>query len=315
MPRDSATFASDTGCAYVLPAANDGSINIDNNTTTKYIDSERLGFLIRNAPFYWIYLILRTFSNIAFGIIIPFFQQEFQASLGTCNNYETFTELYGSNGEIDKYAHNCYTCHMICLFYNSGLERVICMLSWEQLIKDCSDCNRCNLGRTRSNIVIERGSRNAPLMFVGEGPGEQEDLQGKPFVGPAGKLLDLLLDALMFKKDEYYIANIVKCRPPGNRVPLDEEAEKCLPFLRNQVLLVKPQIIVCLGSTAMKYIIDRDARITKIRGQWIERKGFWIMPTFHPAALLRDESKKVLMWEDIKKVKNKLESLCQNRKI
>ncbi len=189
------------------------------------------------------------------------------------------------------------------------------MLSWEQLIKDCSDCNRCNLGRTRSNIVIERGSRNAPLMFVGEGPGEQEDLQGKPFVGPAGKLLDLLLDALMFKKDEYYIANIVKCRPPGNRVPLDEEAEKCLPFLRNQVLLVKPQIIVCLGSTAMKYIIDRDARITKIRGQWIERKGFWIMPTFHPAALLRDESKKVLMWEDIKKVKNKLESLCQNRKI
>jgi len=149
--------------------------------------------------------------------------------------------------------------------------------------------------------------------MIGEGPGEQEDLQGLPFVGPAGKLLDLLLKAQMIKEDQYYIANIVKCRPPGNRVPTDEEAEKCLPFLRNQVYLVKPKIIVCLGATAMKYVVDKNARITQIRGQWIERKGYWIMPTFHPAALLRDESKKVLMWEDIKKVKQRMDYLCQNQ--
>lgn len=183
------------------------------------------------------------------------------------------------------------------------------MLDWEELTRQCSGCKNCNLGDNRTNIVIGRGNRNAPLMFIGEGPGEQEDLQGLPFVGPAGKLLDLLLDALMIGSDDYYIANIVKCRPPKNRVPLDEEAEKCLPYLRNQVALIKPKIIVCLGATAMKYIIDKEARITQIRGQWIERKGYWIMPTFHPAALLRDDSKKVLMWEDFKKVKEKLEEV------
>ncbi|MDP4180888.1 MAG: uracil-DNA glycosylase [Bacillota bacterium] len=187
------------------------------------------------------------------------------------------------------------------------------MLEWEELIKECSGCQKCSLGRTRKNIVIGRGNVNAPILFVGEGPGEQEDNQGKPFVGPAGKLLDLLLNALLFREADYYIANIVKCRPPGNRVPLDEEAEKCLPFLRNQVYLMRPQIIVCLGSTAMKYIVDKDAKITQIRGNWIERKGYWIMPTFHPAALLRDDSKKIQMWQDLKKVKQRLEELCQNK--
>lgn len=183
------------------------------------------------------------------------------------------------------------------------------MSDWEELINECINCKRCNLGKTRTNVVIGRGSLNAPMMLVGEGPGEQEDKQGKPFVGPAGKLLDLLLEALMIKEEDYYIANIVKCRPPGNRVPLDEEAEQCLPYLRKQVSLVRPRIIVCLGATAMKYIIDRKAKITQIRGQWIERKGYWFMPTFHPAALLRDESKKALMWEDFKKVKQKLDEI------
>ncbi|GAE89641.1 uracil-DNA glycosylase [Acetivibrio straminisolvens] len=187
------------------------------------------------------------------------------------------------------------------------------MYNWDELIKACSNCNKCRLGKTRTNIVIGRGNVNAPLMLVGEGPGEQEDLQGLPFVGPAGKLLDLLLKAMRIKEDMYYIANIVKCRPPGNRVPTDEEAEMCLPYLRNQLVLVKPRIIVCLGATAMKYIIDRNAKITQIRGQWIERKGYWIIATFHPAALLRDESKKVLMWEDFKKVKQRLDSICQNQ--
>lgn len=187
------------------------------------------------------------------------------------------------------------------------------MMSWETLSNDCKNCIKCALGNKRTNIVIGRGNINAPLMLVGEGPGEQEDKQGLPFVGPAGKLLDLLLDALLIEKDKYYIANIVKCRPPGNRAPLDEEAEKCLPYLRNQVLLVKPKILVCLGATAMKYIIDRNAKITQIRGNWIERKGYSIMPTFHPAALLRDESKKILMWEDFKKVKQRLDEICQSQ--
>lgn len=187
--------------------------------------------------------------------------------------------------------------------------------NWEDLIRECTNCYKCPLGNTRTNIVIGRGNPKATLMFVGEGPGEQEDLQGKPFVGPAGQLLDLLLEALMFDADDYYIANIVKCRPPGNRVPTDEEANKCLDYLRNQVYLIKPQIIVCLGATAMKYIVDKNARITQIRGQWIERKmekkECWIMPTFHPAALLRDESKKLLMWDDLKKVKLKFDEITK----
>lgn len=184
------------------------------------------------------------------------------------------------------------------------------MLEWDELISKCNECDKCELSKGRKNVVFGRGNKNATCMIIGEGPGEQEDLQGKPFVGPAGKLLDILLNAFMISEDKYYIANIVKCRPPGNRVPIDEEAEKCLPFLRNQVQLLKPKIIVCLGATAMKYIIDRDAKITQIRGHWIERKGFLIMPTFHPAALLRDDSKKVLMWEDFKKVKIRLDEIC-----
>jgi len=183
------------------------------------------------------------------------------------------------------------------------------MLGWEELIQECSNCRRCGLAAYRTNIVIGRGNRNAPMMLVGEGPGEQEDMQGLPFVGPAGKLLDLLLKAMMINENSYYIANIVKCRPPKNRVPYDEEAEQCLDFLRNQVALIKPKIIVCLGATAARYIISKDVSISKIRGQWIEKKKCWIMPTFHPAALLRDDSKKPLMWEDFKKVKQKLLSI------
>lgn len=183
------------------------------------------------------------------------------------------------------------------------------MLGWKELENECTACMKCDLGRTRTNIVIERGSRTAPLMLIGEGPGEQEDRQGKPFVGAAGQLLDLLLSALMFDEKEYYICNVVKCRPPGNRAPTDDEALNCLPWLRNQTALIRPLIIVCMGSTAMKYIIDKNAKISQIRGQWIERKGFWIMPTFHPAALLRDASKKPQMFEDMKKVRLKLDEI------
>ena len=183
------------------------------------------------------------------------------------------------------------------------------MLNWDQLNSTCANCRNCDLAGTRTNIVIGRGNPSAPIMFIGEGPGEQEDMQGLPFVGPAGQLLDTLLEALQFKPDEYYIANVVKCRPPNNRVPNEDEAEKCLPYLRNQVSLIRPRIIVCLGSTAAKYVVARDIKITQIRGQWIERKKFWIMPTFHPAALLRDQSKKELLFNDIKEVKKKINQL------
>jgi len=160
--------------------------------------------------------------------------------------------------------------------------------------------------------VVGRGNIHAPVLLVGEGPGRQEDLEGLPFVGAAGKLLDLLLESLMFREEDYYIANIVKCRPPGNRAPFDEEAQKCLKFLRDQFRLIEPKIIVCLGATAAKYIVDKDIKISEARGQWVEKKGYWIMPTFHPAALLRDPSKKGPMFMDFKKVKQKLDVLKGN---
>ena len=185
------------------------------------------------------------------------------------------------------------------------------MYEWDELINECEKCKKCNLSSTRKNVVIGRGNINAPIMLVGEGPGEQEDLKGLPFVGAAGELLDLLLDALEISDKEYYIANIVKCRPPANRIPTDEEASACLSFLRNQVYLIKPKIIVCMGSTAFRHIGDKNAKISQVRGEWIERKGYWIMPTFHPAALLRDEEKKILVWEDFKKVKKRLGEVCQ----
>ncbi|MDD4494392.1 MAG: uracil-DNA glycosylase [Eubacteriales bacterium] len=180
------------------------------------------------------------------------------------------------------------------------------MQTWEELLESCSSCTQCELAKKRKNVVIGRGNKDAPVMLIGEGPGEQEDIIGEPFVGAAGKLLDLLLDALMFDPKDYYIANIVKCRPPDNRVPTDEEADKCLQYLRMQMKLVRPRIIVCLGATAAKYIVDRNAKISNIRGKWLENKGFYIMPTFHPAALLRDASKKALMFKDMKMVRDML---------
>ena len=183
------------------------------------------------------------------------------------------------------------------------------MLEWEELEAYCNSCKRCRLWQKRTNMVFGRGNRAGDLMFIGEGPGRDEDLEGMPFVGKAGQLLDKIIEAVQISKEEVYIANIVKCRPPNNRIPEPEEAQKCLPYLRNQVYLVKPKIIVCLGATAAKHIIDEDIRITKDRGLWIERKGFSLTATYHPAALLRDENKKRPTWEDFKSIKDKLEQL------
>ncbi|NLY19208.1 MAG: uracil-DNA glycosylase, partial [Clostridiaceae bacterium] len=158
---------------------------------------------------------------------------------------------------------------------------------WDNFVKACLNCRACELAKTRTRVVIGRGSnKSARVVLIGEGPGEQEDLTGQAFVGRAGKLLDNLLCALMFEPEDYYICNIVKCRPPQNREPFKEEVAKCLPWLRYQVKHIKPDIIVCLGAVALKYIVGDDARITKIRGNWIDRPGYFrIMPTYHPAAV------------------------------
>lgn len=184
------------------------------------------------------------------------------------------------------------------------------MFTIEELQAQVSACTKCKLYKNRTQTVLGEGNLSAKLMFVGEAPGADEDRLGKPFVGKAGQLLDKGLKALDFYREkDYYICNICKCRPDNNRVPEEDEAEACLPYLRNQVAIMRPKIIVCLGSTACKYIIDKGFRITSMRGQWIERKGYYIMPTFHPAALFRDESKKILFWQDLKKVKAKYEEL------
>ena len=172
----------------------------------------------------------------------------------------------------------------------------------EEQIKDCKKCKLCN---NRHNIVLGTGNRQAKIMFIGEGPGADEDIQGEPFVGKAGKLMDQAFKGIGINREDVYIANIVKCRPPSNRNPEDDEADSCLDYLRNQVMLVKPKIIVLLGSVALKNILGKEYGITASRGKWVERKGIWYMPTWHPAALLRDDSKKIEFWQDLKEVVNR----------
>ncbi|ERI94294.1 putative uracil-DNA glycosylase A [Clostridiales bacterium oral taxon 876 str. F0540] len=184
------------------------------------------------------------------------------------------------------------------------------MLGWKELYEQCSNCDKCSLSKNRKNMVFGEGNLRAPIMFIGEAPGADEDEQGKPFVGKAGQLLTKGLTALNLIRDrDYYICNICKCRPENNRTPYEEEAESCLPYLRNQVALVKPKIIVCLGATAMKNVISKEWKITRDRGKWIERKGYYMIATFHPAALFRDESKKQMFWQDLKSIRQKYDEL------
>ena len=179
----------------------------------------------------------------------------------------------------------------------------------DDLTKLCDkieNCNKCKLSTGRKNIVFGCGNKNARLMFIGEGPGADEDIQGEPFVGKAGQLMNKAFQGLGIKRQEVYITNIVKGRPPANRVPENDEAEACLNYLRNQVILVKPKVIVLLGSTALKNVLGKEYSITASRGKWIEQKGIKYMPTWHPAALLRDENKKIEFWKDLKEVVNLL---------
>ena len=183
------------------------------------------------------------------------------------------------------------------------------MYTWSDFVTECQECRQCDLSKTRKNVVIYRGAISAPLMFVGEGPGANEDMQGKPFVGQAGRLLDLLIQSYGLGDEDYHICNIVKCRPPENRVPTREEAKCCMPLLGKQIRFSKPRVLVLLGATAYKYFLDPSDTITRARGNWIEKNGFWIMPTYHPAFILRNNRERVKLWSDIGLVRAKLEEL------
>ena len=176
----------------------------------------------------------------------------------------------------------------------------------ETLAQTCAECQKCALGATRTKSVFGTGNPNADLMFVGEAPGEQEDLSGIPFVGRAGQLLDKFLYAVDIDRKDVYIANILKCRPPKNRDPLPEEEDACIEYLREQVRLIKPKVIVCLGRISAMRLIKPDFKITKEHGTWFEKGGYAMTAVYHPAALLRDPRKKEEMLEDMKAIRQKL---------
>lgn len=177
----------------------------------------------------------------------------------------------------------------------------------EELKNAIKDCNKCKLCTRRKNIVFGVGNENADIMFIGEGPGADEDTQGIPFVGKAGQLMNKAFDVVGIEREEVYIANIVKCRPPNNRDPEPDEVINCINYLRNQVMIVKPKIIVLLGRISLQNILGKEYKMTASRGKWVERKGIYYMPTWHPAALLRDETKKLDFIRDLKEVVNKLD--------
>lgn len=182
-------------------------------------------------------------------------------------------------------------------------------MTWDQLYEACAACEKCELAKTRTNCVFGTGNREADILFVGEAPGEQEDLSGTPFVGRAGQLLDKYLYAVDIAREDVYIANILKCRPPKNRDPLPAEEEACIDYLREQVRLIKPKIIVCLGRIAAMKLIKPDFKISKEHGIWFEKGNFIMTAVYHPAALLRDPRRKEEMLADMQQIKKKLDSL------
>ncbi len=187
------------------------------------------------------------------------------------------------------------------------------MLGWNELEGQCLHCQKCALADTRTNVVFGVGSKNAEILFIGEGPGENEDLQGEPFVGRAGQLLDDMLEIIdLSRKSNIYIANIVKCRPPQNRDPLNTEQDACINYLRNQVALLRPKIIVCLGRIAAMRVIKEDFKITREHGQWFERNGVHMMAMFHPAAILRDPRRRPEAFMDLKVLEAKIKDICDH---
>ncbi len=184
------------------------------------------------------------------------------------------------------------------------------MEAWRELEQACQSCSKCQLCQSRHNVVFGVGNQNADILFVGEGPGEQEDLQGVPFVGPAGKLLDDMLSIIDLDRTKVYIANIVKCRPPYNRDPSEDEQQMCADYLSRQIALLQPKIIVCLGRIAAKKLIDPEYRITRQHGRWICQNGIWLTAVYHPSALLRDVSKRPETFEDLLSVRAKIQELA-----
>ena len=181
----------------------------------------------------------------------------------------------------------------------------------EQLEQEIKQCNKCDLCKHRTQTVFGTGSKEAKIMFIGEGPGADEDREGIPFVGKAGKLMNMAFQGLGIKREDVYICNVVKCRPPNTRDPEPDEVLGCINYLRNQVMLVKPKIIVLLGSVALKHILGKEYGITASRGKWVEKKGIKYMPTWHPAALLRDETKKVDFIKDLQLVMERINDLTE----
>jgi uracil-DNA glycosylase family 4 len=190
---------------------------------------------------------------------------------------------------------------------------VVNRMTLEELRKKYADCTRCPLHERRTRFVFGEGNPRSPLMFVGEGPGADEDRMGRPFVGRAGQLLNKMLEAAEIPREEIYITNIVKCRPPGNRTPTVEEMETCIDILREQFKVIRPKLIVTLGSAPTRAILDPKARITRIRGQWFERKGVRIMPTFHPAYLLRNPASKKEAWIDFQAIRDAYREVLAER--
>ena len=184
------------------------------------------------------------------------------------------------------------------------------MLNWESLQAACLSCTNCPLSQTRHNVVFGVGPHDAEVFFIGEGPGEQEDLRGEPFVGPAGKLLDDMLCIIDLGRENCYIGNIVKCRPPHNRDPLQPEQGACIDWLRAQTRLLRPKIIVCLGRIAAMKLIREDFNISREHGQWEQKGGIWFTALYHPSALLRDETKRPETFRDLKSLQAKVREVC-----
>ena len=202
------------------------------------------------------------------------------------------------------------------LFGDIGLPPVTLAISsesFEDIWADIGDCTRCPLYQGRTNIVHTEGNRKARLMFVGEAPGADEDAQARPFVGRAGQLLTKIIEAIGFKREEVLIGNVNRCRPPANRTPTQEEASMCKPFLLREIAAVQPEVIVVMGNTAMKNLLDTKQGITRLRGEFQDYHGVKVMPTFHPAYLLRDPSKKQETWQDLKKVRDYLETTAKRQ--
>ena len=187
------------------------------------------------------------------------------------------------------------------------------MLDWEELERQCLSCQKCGLAETRHHVVFGTGPRDAEVMCIGEGPGEQEDLQGLPFVGRGGQLLDEMLELIDLSRDKnVYIANMVKCRPPKNRDPERDELDACMGWLRSQVRLIRPKIIVCLGRIAAMRLIKPDYKITKEHGQWFEKDGRQVMAIYHPAALLRYPVNKPAVFGDFVALREKITQVCDH---